>query len=71
MKTKSVEHVKKLMLKTQQKLIAHCCSLCGYPCGYLYISNHLYYDSGCDCTDEKIMETRDEKELEDWIIKNL
>ena len=26
----------------------HCCSMCGYPCGYL-IGEKVFYDSGCDC----------------------
>lgn len=28
----------------------HNCSLCGYPCGYVFNEGRVGYDSGCDCT---------------------
>lgn len=27
----------------------HDCSMCGYPCGYLFNDDEVAYDSGCDC----------------------
>lgn len=27
----------------------HDCSICGYPCGYLFRGDEVFYDSGCDC----------------------
>lgn len=27
----------------------HNCSICGYPCGYLFHDDQVFYDSGCDC----------------------
>jgi hypothetical protein len=30
----------------------HNCSMCDYPCGYIFCENHnlVAYDNGCDCT---------------------
>ena len=28
----------------------HNCSICGYDCGYRFISGEVYYDNGCYCT---------------------
>ena len=27
----------------------HDCSICDYPCGYLFRGDEVFYDSGCDC----------------------
>lgn len=27
----------------------HDCSICGYPCGYVFENGHVRYDSSCDC----------------------
>jgi hypothetical protein len=32
-----------------EKLVIHRCTLCGYPCGYLFRQDELFYDSGCAC----------------------
>ena len=34
------------------KWVIHRCSMCNYPCGYVFSPNHEWvaYDSGCDCT---------------------
>ncbi len=39
----------------------HDCSLCGYECAYLffqYIENDVVYDSGCDCTFQRVKHIR-------------
>lgn len=28
----------------------HDCSICGYPCGYIFEEDRVLYDSGCDCS---------------------
>lgn len=28
----------------------HSCSMCGYECGWLFVEDALFYDSGCYCT---------------------
>lgn len=37
-----------------RNLKVHNCSMCGYPCGYLFGADDdlppVVYDSGCDCT---------------------
>ena len=38
--------------------LIHNCSLCGYPCGYHFRDNEVYYDSGCDCTDSSTWSDR-------------
>lgn len=34
------------------KWVIHNCSICNYPCGYVFCPNHelVGYDSGCNCT---------------------
>jgi hypothetical protein len=27
----------------------HECSMCGYLCGYVFVGEQVFYDSGCDC----------------------
>jgi hypothetical protein len=27
----------------------HNCSMCGYPCSYLFAAEDVGYDAGCDC----------------------
>lgn len=27
----------------------HDCSICGYPCGFVFNHGRIGYDSGCDC----------------------
>lgn len=27
----------------------HACSLCGYPCSFLFRGDEVFYDAGCDC----------------------
>ena len=27
----------------------HNCSMCGYPCGYIFRGDSVSYDCGCDC----------------------
>lgn len=39
------------------------CSICGYPCGFLYDGEQLCYDSGCDCTGRYVITPRNEDEL--------
>ena len=38
--------------KRPPKWVIHECSLCHYPCAYVFDGNHerVAYDSGCDCT---------------------
>lgn len=28
----------------------HDCSICGYPCGYIFREGQVLYDTGCDCS---------------------
>lgn len=30
----------------------HNCSICDFACGYVFIDGLVYYDSGCDCTNQ-------------------
>lgn len=27
----------------------HNCSMCMYPCGFIFVGDQVKYDSGCDC----------------------
>lgn len=42
------------------KWIIHHCSICNYPCGYVFSSNyeHVGYDSGCDCVSYENIQPR-------------
>lgn len=31
------------------------CSICDYPCGYLFVGDDVGYDSGCDCTGREMV----------------
>lgn len=35
--------------KNIQKWVIHHCSMCSYPCGYIFRGDQVFYDSGCDC----------------------
>jgi len=39
----------------------HNCSMCDYPCGYIFSDDHerVGYDAGCDCTGRYIIQPRD------------
>ena len=34
-----------------KKWIIHNCSMCGYPCGFIFRDDGVLYDSGCGCAD--------------------
>jgi len=36
-----------------KKFIIHHCSQCEYACGFFWVNNQLYFDSGCFCLVEK------------------
>lgn len=37
-------------LSKGEKLLAHCCPDCHYPCGFVMRGNKLYFDRNCWCT---------------------
>ena len=54
------------------KVVLRNCSMCGYPCGYLWASSgQLLYDSGCDCTTTPyVTGQRDDSDLIDILEMN-
>lgn len=50
--TKTIDALKEkalAVLKSGKKLKVHDCSLCNYPCGFIWFGDQLCYDSGCLC----------------------
>lgn len=47
---KTPEELKnQVKLKGINKWTVHNCSMCGYPCGYVFRGEDVFYDPGCDC----------------------
>jgi hypothetical protein len=66
----AVEIVERLRekYKNGEKMVLRTCSLCEYPCGYLWYGPSLFYDTGCDCTRMRGgPQPRDESDLIDCI----
>jgi hypothetical protein len=68
---KAYAAIRKYLTLPHTKLIVHCCSLCGYACGYILIDGEYFYDSGCDCLEKTALDKRSEDEVKQWILKNL
>ena len=49
MKRSPEEFQKQAAEKGLTKWAIHDCSLCGYPCGYIFHDGQVSYDSGCYC----------------------
>lgn len=50
------------------RVVAHNCSICGYPCAYIIDGEQLFYDIGCDCTARpSTLEARDWSSASSWI----
>lgn len=45
------------------KFVIHNCTFCKYPCGYLFKDNKIFFDSGCDCINKKVIEKRTVSEV--------
>lgn len=55
---KTAEDFKQAAIITNPiKFHCHRCSMCGYPCGYVFSPDyeHVGYDAGCDCTKRYIV----------------
>lgn len=50
-------------IKKAGKYTLHNCSMCNYPCGWLFENDVLYFDSGCDCTRSSNYTLTDDGEL--------
>lgn len=67
MKIKTVAAIIKEHWKNK-KFIVHTCSLCDYPCGFIWVEGELFYDSGCHCLKYKVLEPVKEFELFRFIL---
>ena len=47
------------------------CSFCNYRLGYFWKDNQIYFDAGCYCIGEKLIEARSESELLKFIKANI
>lgn len=66
--------IKTEAVKKDEKFVTGKCYKCQYPVGYIWINDHLYFDVGCFCTDEKKrpkLQKRESEELLKFIRKNL
>lgn len=56
-----------------EKLLAHSCAECNYPCGYVMRGGHLLLDKNCWCLDDlmrmsgKAIRLATREEIEQWI----
>lgn len=64
-------------MKTGKKFLIHNCSLCGYPCGYIFKKfiekpdKLLVYDSGCYCTNQyPNYQLASKSDIEDHLLNN-
>jgi hypothetical protein len=48
----------------------HKCSMCGYPCGYIFSDDRVSYDSGCYCVGGIKIEERTWEDLADTYNMN-
>ena len=45
----------------------HCCSMCGYPCGYNVTATGVSFDAGCDCTRRSEIRESSFQDIASWI----
>jgi len=53
-----------------KKFVIHNCSICEYPCGFIFREGLIFYDSGCYCIDEKMVEERNDEFFLHYLRKN-
>lgn len=72
-RTEQIQGVRNTLSKLNKKLTCHHCSICNYPCGYVFINDKPYYDSGCNCLKDwsQSLEPRTEEELSRFLDKYL
>ena len=63
------EQVKALREKFRDRIVIHNCSMCGYPCAYIFRGEELFYDPGCGCTYGGL-EPRDIRHLHEFLEMN-
>lgn len=44
----------------------HDCSICGYPCGYIFQEGLVGYDSGCDCVNYTNIQLRSYEDVAEF-----
>ncbi len=52
------------------KMVLHKCSMCQYPCGYIWNGDRIFYDSGCYCTTSNSTRETEEQDLLDTLEMN-
>lgn len=53
--------------KGYHRVHVHNCSMCDYPCGYIFDGGDVRYDSGCDCTGRYQVHRRSYEDVADWV----
>lgn len=68
MKVTGQEVADALTARGNCRIPCHNCSICNYPCGYLYQDGLLWYDHGCDCTRNGYTRSQSfVEDLADWV----
>ena len=65
---KTAEELKQQAIKIKlHRWTVNICSMCGYPCGYIFRDNweKVDYDSGCDCVNYSDVQQRSWENLAD------
>lgn len=63
------DQVKALRERFCDRITIRNCSMCGYPCAYIFQGESLFYDSGCDCKYGEL-EPRDIRSLHQFLEMN-
>ena len=65
------EIIKNHFKSNNKKVVIHHCSQCEYPCGFYWIDNQLYFDSGCFCLEVKEKpQIRNDDDLKKFVKEN-
>ena len=63
-----IKEIKEIM--GEKKLVIRHCTFCDYPCGYLFRSGVLHYDSGCNCVTYNDVHLAPEDDLIRFLLNN-
>ena len=64
------EIIKEFTQRKDLKLHVSDCSMCKYPVGFVWREGNLFYDAGCDCLREPLLEPRTDADLLKFIQDN-
>lgn len=66
-----LEQIKTYCRETNDKFIFSYCYRCSYAVGYIWNHGKLFYDSGCGCLSDRIVQHQKDHEAEKLIKSHL